>query len=80
MSNTQKVRVWTAVVDAVVSTLTVVLTLFVKDEALRQLILPLLGSYQVVAVTLIVALTTTEVTELRLASQERIEALWRVKS
>lgn len=60
MSGEQKIKVWVAVVDAVVSTITVLITIFVKDLQLAALILPLLVSYQAIAIALIIALTSSE--------------------
>ena len=68
-------RIVTAIVDAVVSTLTALLPLIVQDPRTVQVVIPLIASYQVIAGTIIAALTADVVTEARIVSSERIAAL-----
>jgi hypothetical protein len=67
-------RVWVALVDAVVSTITVVVGLYVPDPRAQQLILPLLTVWQAMAVTLITVLTVDDVTNARNDHVERLAA------
>ena len=68
-------RIVTAIVDAVVSTLTALLPLVISDPRIVQVVIPLIASYQVIAGTIIAALTVDVTNEARIVSSERIAAL-----
>jgi hypothetical protein len=68
-------RIYTAIVDAIVTTLTAILPLLIPDPRIIQIVVPLIGSYQVIAGSIIAALTVDVANEARIEHNERMAAL-----